>query len=348
MVCFLPSGCWGYRRRTAIGCGSRTVARNRRASTGENQRSSGTQYPPRADRHPTDRQPTDRGHSRCRAMHITPFARTLSRAATSTPGHKTTGDRAPGHRPYGQTSPQVADPRKGAGPIMVAAIERFINAGIVRFRLRSRAAMARAVRLTGAAVAAFVVAQVLFPGHRADPRAADRAARRRGHPQGHRHQRRPAGRQRHRRRAARGRLLRIVGLTWWSLGVLVAVSILVGQLLRLGPHLLEVPISAMLVLAVGGAEAAATDRISRDPARCGRRCRGQHRVPARGPGRHRRRRRAPVRLRTGQAARRRRHRAARADHRAAGGPLDGRRPDAEPARPAHRQGAGRTPRTAGG
>ena len=36
---------------------------------------------------------------------------------------------------------------------------------------------------------------------------------------------------------------------------MVAVSLVVGQLLRLGPHLLEVPISAMLVLAVGGADA---------------------------------------------------------------------------------------------
>ena len=44
-----------------------------------------------------------------------------------------------------------------------------------------------------------------------------------------------------------------VGLTWWSLAVLVAASIIVGQLLRLGPHLVEVPISAMLVLGVGAA-----------------------------------------------------------------------------------------------
>jgi uncharacterized membrane protein YgaE (UPF0421/DUF939 family) len=55
-----------------------------------------------------------------------------------------------------------------------------------------------------------------------------------------------------------------VGLTWWSLGALVAVSILVGQLLRLGPHLVEVPISAMLVLGVGasGAESVGAGRIA--------------------------------------------------------------------------------------
>ena len=52
-----------------------------------------------------------------------------------------------------------------------------------------------------------------------------------------------------------------VGLTWWSLGMVVAASLVIGRLLRLGPHLLEVPISAMLVLAVGGAEGAALDRV---------------------------------------------------------------------------------------
>ncbi len=53
----------------------------------------------------------------------------------------------------------------------------------------------------------------------------------------------------------------LVGLTWWSLGSIVLVSILVGQALRLGPHLLEVPISAMLILAAGGAGVRATDRV---------------------------------------------------------------------------------------
>jgi uncharacterized membrane protein YgaE (UPF0421/DUF939 family) len=53
-----------------------------------------------------------------------------------------------------------------------------------------------------------------------------------------------------------------VGFTWWSLALIIAVSLLIGQFLRLGAHQLEVPISAMLVLAVGGSETAATDRIS--------------------------------------------------------------------------------------
>jgi Aromatic acid exporter family member 1 len=52
-----------------------------------------------------------------------------------------------------------------------------------------------------------------------------------------------------------------VGLTWWSLGFVVALSLVVGRLLHLGNHLLEVPISAMLVLAVGGAEGPALDRV---------------------------------------------------------------------------------------
>ena len=59
-------------------------------------------------------------------------------------------------------------------------------------------------------------------------------------------------------------LVSVVGLTWWSLGALVAASIVVGQLLRLGPHLVEVPISAMLVLGVGhaaGAESIGSGRV---------------------------------------------------------------------------------------
>ncbi len=54
----------------------------------------------------------------------------------------------------------------------------------------------------------------------------------------------------------------VVGLTWWSLGAIVLVSLVIGQALRLGPHLLEVPISAMLILAAGGAAGVrAFDRV---------------------------------------------------------------------------------------
>jgi Aromatic acid exporter family member 1 len=52
-----------------------------------------------------------------------------------------------------------------------------------------------------------------------------------------------------------------VGFTWWSLALLVAASLVIGQFLRLGDHFLEVPISAMIVLGAGAAEATALGRI---------------------------------------------------------------------------------------
>jgi uncharacterized membrane protein YgaE (UPF0421/DUF939 family) len=56
----------------------------------------------------------------------------------------------------------------------------------------------------------------------------------------------------------------VVGLTWWSLGAVVFVSLVIGRVLHLGEATLEVPISAMLVLAVTGqaGTAAALDRVS--------------------------------------------------------------------------------------
>ncbi len=56
----------------------------------------------------------------------------------------------------------------------------------------------------------------------------------------------------------------VVPLEWWSLGVLILVSITIGQFLRLRSNLVEVAISAMLVLGVGaiGAQAAAWQRIA--------------------------------------------------------------------------------------
>jgi Aromatic acid exporter family member 1 len=51
-----------------------------------------------------------------------------------------------------------------------------------------------------------------------------------------------------------------LGFTWWSLAVTIAGALVVGYALRLGDHILEVPISAMLVLQLG-TDAAATDRI---------------------------------------------------------------------------------------
>ena len=56
----------------------------------------------------------------------------------------------------------------------------------------------------------------------------------------------------------------VVPLEWWSLGVLIFVSITLGQALRLRANLIEVAISGMLVLGVGalGAGAAAGQRIA--------------------------------------------------------------------------------------
>ncbi len=56
----------------------------------------------------------------------------------------------------------------------------------------------------------------------------------------------------------------VVPLRWWSLGLLLLVAITLGQYLRLRSNLLEVAISAMLVLGVGavGAETAAWQRVA--------------------------------------------------------------------------------------
>jgi len=51
-----------------------------------------------------------------------------------------------------------------------------------------------------------------------------------------------------------------VGLTWWSLGLTIVAGLLLGSALKLGEHMLEVPISAMLILSVDTG-AAASGRI---------------------------------------------------------------------------------------
>src|SRR3954451_2278113 len=53
----------------------------------------------------------------------------------------------------------------------------------------------------------------------------------------------------------------VVPLTWWSLGLVVGTSIVLARLMRLGDDILEVPISAMLVLAVGGSGTVAEGRV---------------------------------------------------------------------------------------
>jgi hypothetical protein len=142
---------------------------------------------------------------------------------------------------------------------------RTIDQAETRLRTRGRSALARAARMTGATVAAFVVAEVI--GLREPPPliAALTAllvvqATLAGTLVN--------GIQRVFSVVAGVALavlfVSVVGLTWWSLGALVAASIVVGQLLRLGPHVVEVPISAMLVLGVGhagGAESIGAGRV---------------------------------------------------------------------------------------
>jgi hypothetical protein len=53
----------------------------------------------------------------------------------------------------------------------------------------------------------------------------------------------------------------LVGFTWWSLGITIVVALFIGYALRLGDAILEVPISAMLILSVTAAKTAATGRI---------------------------------------------------------------------------------------
>lgn len=145
---------------------------------------------------------------------------------------------------------------------MRASLSRFLTACIDRARERGAKGVVRAVQLTGAAVAAYLVADQLFPGSRPllAPLTALLVV------QVSLYSTLTAGLQRVAGVVA-GVLVAVlfsafVGFTWWSLGALIAASILLGQLLRLRDQLLEVPISAMLVLAVGGREGPAAGRIT--------------------------------------------------------------------------------------
>lgn len=53
-------------------------------------------------------------------------------------------------------------------------------------------------------------------------------------------------------------LAAVLGFTWWSLGLAIWSALVLGHLLRLGEHVLEVPISAMLILSL---PAGGTDRV---------------------------------------------------------------------------------------
>ena len=53
-----------------------------------------------------------------------------------------------------------------------------------------------------------------------------------------------------------------IGFSWWALGLTILTALTIGHLLRLRDHLLEVPISAMLIFALGTASGSgAVDRV---------------------------------------------------------------------------------------
>jgi uncharacterized membrane protein YccC len=145
---------------------------------------------------------------------------------------------------------------------VASRFERLVGVAIERARERGRKAVIRALQLTGAAVIAYVVADEIFPGSRPllAPLTALLVVQVSLYSTLTTGLRRVAS-------VIAGVVIALllsmlVGFTWWSLGALIAGSILVGQLLRLGEQLLEVPISAMLVMSVGGAEGQAASRIA--------------------------------------------------------------------------------------
>jgi len=148
---------------------------------------------------------------------------------------------------------------------VVAAVRRFLAELVRRSRERGRTAFFRALRITGATVAAFVVAELVGLS---DPPPLVAALTALLVVQATLASTLVNGVQRV-LAVVLGVVLAVgfvsvVGLKWWSLGILVAASIIGGQILRLGPHLLEVPISAMLVLGAGyasGAESTGASRI---------------------------------------------------------------------------------------
>lgn len=57
-------------------------------------------------------------------------------------------------------------------------------------------------------------------------------------------------------------LASVTGLTWWSLGLAIGVALTLATLMNLGDHVLETPISAMLILGVSAPETAAETRVA--------------------------------------------------------------------------------------
>jgi hypothetical protein len=53
----------------------------------------------------------------------------------------------------------------------------------------------------------------------------------------------------------------LLGLQWWSVGLVIFVSLAVGQVLRLGSHRIEMAVSALLVMTLGGTPGVARTRV---------------------------------------------------------------------------------------
>lgn len=147
---------------------------------------------------------------------------------------------------------------------MVGSLRRWVRVTVARLRRRGAWIAGWTLRLTAAAVASYIVAQMIFPHSQAllAPLTALLVV-----------QLTPVSLL----TSGVQRVLSVVvgvvvavifssvvGVSWWSLGVVIALSILIGQVLRLGSNQLEVAISAMLVLGagVGGAELAAWQRVA--------------------------------------------------------------------------------------
>jgi hypothetical protein len=141
-------------------------------------------------------------------------------------------------------------------------LRRWIRLARERARDRGRKAIVRALRLTGAAVAAYLVAERIFPGTRPllAPLTALLVVQVTLYSTLMSSVQRVAS-------VVSGVYLalffsHVFGFNAWSLAALIAASIMIGQLLHLREQMLEVPISAMLVLSVGGAGASAAARIT--------------------------------------------------------------------------------------
>jgi hypothetical protein len=53
----------------------------------------------------------------------------------------------------------------------------------------------------------------------------------------------------------------LLGLHWWSVGLVIFVSLAVGQVLKLGSHRIEMAVSALLVMTLGGTPGVAQTRV---------------------------------------------------------------------------------------